>query len=93
MEVPGVRGRGRPKKTWMDSVKTDMKNWKMPPCADDRFEWRSTMNSNMQLCNPHLNGKKHDYRINEKKLNTLFTMISSTIPLNQYLKRKYDTFV
>ena len=42
----------------MDSVKTDMKNWKMPPCADDRFEWRSTMNSNMQTCNPHLNGKQ-----------------------------------
>ena len=58
MEVPGVRSRGRPKKTWMDSVKADIKNWKMPPCADDRFEWRSTMNSSMQTCNPHLNGKK-----------------------------------
>ena len=57
MEVPGVRSRGRPKKTWMDSVKADIKNWKMPPCADARFEWRSTMNSSMQTCNPHLNGK------------------------------------
>ena len=58
MEVLGVRGRGRPKKTWVETVTTDIKNWKMPTCADNRLEWRSKMNSYMQMCNPHLSGKQ-----------------------------------
>ena len=58
MEVLGVRGRGRPKKTWLETVKTDIRNWKMPTCTDNRLEWRSKMNSSMQTCNPHLSGKQ-----------------------------------
>ena len=53
-EAPGTRGRGRPKKTWFEAVKKDVKSWKMPSSADDRFVWRSKIKDGMQSSNPHL---------------------------------------
>ena len=38
MEVPGERGRGRLKKTWIDSVNMDRKTWKMPATAENQLE-------------------------------------------------------
>ena len=56
-EAPGRRGRGRPKKTWLETVRNDIKNWNMPASPENRIEWRSTMKLVMQTCNPHIGGK------------------------------------
>ena len=58
MEVPGTKPPGRPKKTWLQTVKKDIKDWRMPPDASDRLSWRSKMKNGMQSCNPHLRGKE-----------------------------------
>ena len=39
------RGRGRPKLTWDESVKRDLKDWNIPEeVALDRSAWRLTIN-------------------------------------------------
>ena len=56
-EAPGPRGRGRPKKSWLQAVKSDSRSWKMPNNAENRIEWRSKIKDGMQTCNPHIGGK------------------------------------
>ena len=58
MEVPGTKPPGRPKKTWLQTVKKDIKDLRMSPDASDRLSWRSKMKKSMRSCNPHLRGKE-----------------------------------
>ena len=58
MQIDGEKTRGRPKKTWLQSVKQDCRAWNMPKDATDRLQWRSTMKNCMQDCNPQLGGKE-----------------------------------
>ena len=38
------RGRGRPKLTWVDAIKRDLKGWNMPKdLALDRSAWKTTI--------------------------------------------------
>ena len=44
MDVPGKRGRGRPKKVWMDVVKDDLRIMNLTTKeAADRDRWRSAI--------------------------------------------------
>ena len=53
MEVAGARGRGRPKKTWWENIKSDCKAWGMKTGdALDRKKWRSQIRKYMQTSNP-----------------------------------------
>jgi hypothetical protein len=45
LEVALRRGRGRPKLTWDESVKRDLKEWDIPKeLVMDRSAWRLTIN-------------------------------------------------
>ena len=43
-EVVGQRGRGRPKKTWKDTINNDLRHWKLSR-ADPLTEWSGERNS------------------------------------------------
>ena len=43
-EVGGQRGRGRPKKTWKDTINNDLRHWKLSRADPaNRIEWRKKM--------------------------------------------------
>jgi len=47
LEVQGCRGRGRPKKTWEQSVKCDIRKYGMQRVEPiDKDKWRSCCGSN-----------------------------------------------
>ena len=48
MQIDGENTRGRPKKTWLQSVTQDCRAWNLPKDATDRLQWRSTMKNCMQ---------------------------------------------
>ena len=51
MEVPGGRGRGRPKQRWMDNVREDMRNKQLSEDeVHDRAGWRRTVRN----IDPHI---------------------------------------
>ena len=58
MEVQGgTRGRGRPKKTWMECVKNDIKTWNMPANEiHNRGKWRATIKKRMRPSNLPVRG-------------------------------------
>jgi hypothetical protein len=61
MEVVGKRPRGRPRKTWMSTLKDDMKKGALlPEDARDRDLWRS------------IHGAKRPTRLNLEMLQVLF---------------------
>ena len=44
-EVVGQRGRGRPKKTWKDTINNDLRHWKLSRADPaNRMEWRKELN-------------------------------------------------
>ena len=55
-EVDGQRGRGRPKKTWQDTINNDPRHWKLLR-ADPahRIEWRKKLGTNIAV-RPILSG-------------------------------------
>ena len=53
----GTRGRGRPKKTWMECVNNDIKTWSMPVNdIHNRLKWRQTIKESMRSSNLPVNG-------------------------------------
>ena len=54
-EVDGQRGRGRPKKTWKDTINNDLRHWKLSR-ADPayRIEWRKKLRTNIGAVQPVL---------------------------------------
>ena len=53
----GTRGRGRPKKSWMECLRKDIKTWSMPVDeVENRQKWRTTIKECMRRSNPPING-------------------------------------
>ena len=46
--LPGKNPRGRPIKTWHESLKADLKMWKMPNTACNREEWRNHIRNHLK---------------------------------------------
>ena len=58
LEVAGQRRRGRPNKTWSDTIRDDRKRWnasRVDPM--DRVEWRKKLRTNVCNMQPTLSGK------------------------------------
>jgi hypothetical protein len=48
--VENTRGRGRPRLTWAEAVKRDLRDWKVPKdLALDRTAWKSVINVTRNL--------------------------------------------
>ena len=48
LEVDGHRGRGRPRKTWRDTINDDWKNWKLTRVDPaKRIEWRKKLKTDI----------------------------------------------
>ena len=55
--VDGHHGRGRPRKTWRDTINNDHKNWKLTRVDPvNRSEWRKKLRTNMGAMQPTLSG-------------------------------------
>ena len=51
--VPGTKGPGRPKKTWNECVKQDLKVCRLSEAGtQDRVSWRSSVNNSRQEPTP-----------------------------------------
>ena len=56
-EVVGQRGRGRPKKTWKDTINNDLRHWKLSRADPaNRMEWRKKLRTNIGAVRPTLSG-------------------------------------
>ena len=56
-EVVGQRGRGRPKKTWKDTINNDLRRWKLSRADPaNRMEWRKKLRTNIGAVRPTLSG-------------------------------------
>ena len=56
-EVVGQRGRGRPKKTWKDTINNDLRHWKLSRAYPaNRMEWRKKLRTNIGAVRPTLSG-------------------------------------
>ena len=56
-EVVGQRGRGRPKKTWKDTINNDLRHWKLSRADPaNRMEWRKKLRTNIGTVRPTLSG-------------------------------------
>ena len=56
-EVDGQRGRGRPKKTWKDTINNDLRHWKLYRADPaNRIEWRKKLRTNIGPVRPILSG-------------------------------------
>ena len=56
-EVDGQRGRGRPKKTWKDTINNDLRHWKLSRADPaNRMEWRKKLRTNTGAVRPTLSG-------------------------------------
>ena len=56
-EVVGQRGRGRPKKTWKDTINNDLRHWKLSMANPaNRMEWRKKLGTNIGAVQPTLSG-------------------------------------
>ena len=52
-EVVGQRGRGRPKKTWKDTINNDLRHWKLSRANPaNRMEWRKKLGTNIGAVRP-----------------------------------------
>ena len=57
LEVDGHCRRGRPRKTWRDTINDDLKNWKLTRVDPaNRIEWRKKLRTNMGAVRPTLRG-------------------------------------
>ena len=57
MKVEGRRGKRRPRKTWLETVNQEKKDWKLngiDPAS--RVEWRKALRMNMGNVQPALSG-------------------------------------
>ena len=56
-EVVGQCGRGRPKKTWKDTINNDLRHWKLSrEDPANRMEWRKKLRTNIGAVRPTLSG-------------------------------------
>ena len=56
-EVVGQRGRGRPKKTWKDTINNYLRHWKLSRADPaNRMEWRKKLRTNIGAMQPTLSG-------------------------------------
>ena len=56
-EVVGQHGRGRPKKTWKDTINNDLRHWKLSRTDPaNRMEWRKKLRTNIGAVLPTLSG-------------------------------------
>ena len=56
-DVVGQRGRGRPKKTWKDTINNDLRHWKLSRADPaNRMEWRKKLRTNIGAVRPTLSG-------------------------------------
>ena len=56
-EVVGQRGRGRPRKTWKDTINNDLRRWKLLRADPaNRMEWRKKLRTNIGAVRPTLSG-------------------------------------
>ena len=56
-EVGGQRGRGRPKKTWKDTINNDLRHRKLSRADPaNRMEWRKKLRTNIGAVRPTLSG-------------------------------------
>ena len=56
-EVVGQRGRGRPKKTWKDTINNDLRHCKLSRADPaNRMEWRKKLGTNIGAVQPTLSG-------------------------------------
>jgi len=61
MEVDGIRGRGRPKKSWRECVNTDMRSLGLAAeVAQDRVTWRNVIAGNRPTHASMESGRKTD---------------------------------
>ena len=52
-----MRGRGRPKKTWKDTINNDLRHWKLSSADPaNRMEWRKKLRTNIGAVQPTLSG-------------------------------------
>ena len=57
LEADGHRGRGRPRKTWRDTINDDLKNYKLTRVDPaNKIEWRKKLRTNMGTVRPTLSG-------------------------------------
>ena len=56
-EVVGQRGRGRPRKTWKDTINNDLRHCKLSRADPaNRMEWRKKLRINIGAVQPTLSG-------------------------------------